>query len=201
MEYLRMDFQSCPCMKKHLSLKVIAVVCVAGLASCAPPQQPTKLQVSASIRPSPSLSGQVFETVNSYRNSVGATTLQRHAGLDRLAQEHCEYLRQHRGTFTLHGKNVSHFGFEGRALAAREHYQMQNVSENVAAANYPGQRPAPVIVNLWAGSKGHEYNMRQSWTHTGVGVVTDSDGMVFATQLFATVNNSQLATRERFNRF
>lgn len=188
-------------MKTHLSIKMIAVVCVAGLASCAPPQQPTKMHVSASIRPDPSLSGQVFQRVNSYRGSVGASTLQRHAGLDRLAQQHSEYLRQHRGTFKLHGKNVSHFGFEGRALAARERYQMQNVSENVAAANHPGQSPAPVLVKLWQGSKDHDSNMRQSWTHTGVGVVVDSDGMVFATQLFATVSNSQLATRERFNRF
>lgn len=190
-------------MKTHLSLKVTAVVAVVvvALSSCAPQPQPTKLHVSASIRPDSSLSGQVFQGVNAYRSQHGASALQRHAGLDRLAQEHCEYLRQHRGTFKLHGKNVSHFGFEGRALAARERYQMQNVSENVAAANHPGKSPAPVVVNLWAGSKDHESNMRQSWTHTGVATVTDSDGMVFATQLFATVSNSQLATRERFNRF
>ncbi len=188
-------------MKTHFLIKLITVATVAALASCAPQPQPTKLQVSASIRPDPSLSGQVLQRVNSYRSSVGASVLQRHAGLDRLAQEHSEYLRQHRGTFSLHGKNVSHYGFEGRALVARERYQMQSVSENVAATNHPGERPAPVIVNLWVGSKDHESNMRQSWTHTGVGVVVDSDGMVFATQLFATVSNSQLSTRERFNRF
>ena len=189
-------------MKTYLSMKVIAVVCVVGLASCAsPPQQPTKMQVSASIRPDSSLSGQVFQAVNAYRSNHGASVLQRHAGLDHLAQEHCEYLRQHRGTFQLYGKNVSHFGFEGRALAARERYHMQNVSENVASANHPGQSPAPVLVNLWAGSKDHDFNMRESWTHTGVGAVMDSDGMVFSTQIFATISNSQLATRERFNRF
>jgi uncharacterized protein YkwD len=188
-------------MKTHISLKVIAVVFGAALSSCAPQPQPTKIKVSASARPESSLSGQVFQEVNSYRGQRGAAALQRHAGLDRLAQAHCEYLRQHRGSFKLYGKNVSHFGFDGRTLAARERYQMQNISENVVAANHPGKNPAPVIVNLWAGSKNHEFNMRQSWTHTGVGVVTDSDGMVFATQLFATVSNSQLATRERFNRF
>jgi uncharacterized protein YkwD len=143
----------------------------------------------------------VFDAVNSYRSQRGASALQRHAGLDRLAQNHCEYLREHRGTFKLHGKNVSHFGFDGRALAARERYQMQNVSENVAAAHSPGKSPAPVIVKLWEGSKDHESNMRDSWSQTGVGVVVDKDGMVFVTQLFATVSNSQLATRERFNRF
>jgi uncharacterized protein YkwD len=69
------------------------------------------------------------------------------------------------------------------------------------AATSSGKNLAPGIVNLWAGSKNHEFNMRQSWTHTGVATVTDSDGMVFATQLFATVSSSKLATRERFNRF
>jgi hypothetical protein len=43
--------------------------------------------------------------------------------------------------------------------------------------------------------------MTESWTHSGVGVVVDSDGMVFATQIFATKNQSQLAMRERMNNF
>ena len=83
----------------------------------------------------------------------------------------------------LHGVNSdrSRIG----ASAARERYQMQKVSANVAAANRPGKSFAPVIVNLWVGYKSHESNMRQSWTHTGV----------------ATLSNSQLATRDQFNRF
>ena len=188
-------------MKTHIFLQVIAVVIVATLASCATQPQPNKLLVSASTSPQSSLSAQVFEEVNAYRKAHGASALQRHAGLDRLAQGHCEYLREHRGTFKLYGKNVSHFGFDGRTLAARERYQMQNVSENVVAANYTGNSTARVLVKLWEGSKGHESNMRQSWSHSGIGVVKDSDGMVFVTQIFATVSNSQLSNRERFNRF
>ncbi len=189
------------CMKTHLSLKVIAVVVVTALASCAPQPQVSRIQVSTSSRPASSLSGQVFQAVNSYRSQHGASALQRHAGLDRLAQEHCEYLRENRGTFKLHGKNVSHFGFEARALEARERYQMQNVGENVAASTCFGKSAAPVMLKLWVGSKDHESNMRQSWTHSGVGVVVDRDGMVFSTQLFSTVSHSHLTTRERFNRF
>lgn len=139
--------------------------------------------------------------VNSYRRSLGASDLQRHPGLDRLAQEHCEYLRQHKGTSGLYEKNASHFGFEDRVLLVRERYQMRSVSENVAAATHPGDNPAPVLVRLWAESKNHEYNMRSEWTHTGIGVVKDSDGTVFATQLFSTVKNSHLTTRDRFNSF
>ncbi|RYD29263.1 MAG: CAP domain-containing protein [Verrucomicrobiaceae bacterium] len=159
------------------------------------------MPVSATLRPDSSLSGQVLQEVNSYRHSHGASDLQRHNGLDRLAQEHCEYLRQNRGKFGLYGKNVSHYGFEGRALAARERYQMFNVSENVAAANSPGKNAAPTLVKLWSESKDHDHNMRSAWTHTGVGVVVDSDGTVFSTQLFGTVSSSQMTMRERFNRF
>lgn len=190
-------------MKTYPYLKVIAVACVGALASCAtkPETKTTRMPVSASLRPDSSRTGQVLQEVNSYRRSHGGMDLERHAGLDRLAQEHCEYLMQHRGTFSLIGKNVSHIGFEGRTLVARERYQMQSVSENVAAANHLGKNPAPTLIRLWSESKGHEYNMRGEWTHTGIGMVTDSDGMVFCTQLFSTVNHSQLAMRDRFSGF
>jgi len=186
-------------MKTHPYMKVTAVACMGALASCATPPEPQKVSVSASPRPSSSLSGQVLQEVNSYRRSHGKSELQRHPGLDRLAQEHCEYLRKGRGNFGLNGSNVSHFGFESRAINARERYQMGAVSENIAAANYPGKKIGPVLVQLWSNSKGHDANMRNSWTQTGVGVVVDSDGMVFATQIFGCVNHSQLTTRNRFN--
>jgi uncharacterized protein YkwD len=188
-------------MKTYPYLKVIAVACVGALASCATQPEVTKMPVSASIRPDSSLSGQILMEVNAYRRSHGASDLQRHAGLDRLAQQHCEYLRQHKGQFGLYGKNVSHFGFEGRALMARERYQMTAVSENVVAASNPGSNPAPILIKLWAGSKDHEHNMRSSWTHTGIGVVVDSEGTVYSTELFATVSNSLLTTRDRFSGF
>lgn len=159
------------------------------------------MPVSASFRPDSSASSRLFQEVNSYRRSQGKSELQRHAGLERLAQEHCEYLRKHRGTFSLSGKNVSHIGFEGRALIARERYQMDNISENVAAANHPGANMTQVITGLWKGSKDHHKSMLDQWTYSGVGMVVDSDGMVFATQLFANVSMSQMSTRERFNRF
>ena len=188
-------------MKTYPYLKVITVACVGALASCATQPVPTRMPVSASLRPDSSLSGKILQEVNSYRRSHGASELERHAGLDRLAQEHCEYLRQHRGTFSLSGKNISHIGIEGRTLVARERYQMQSISENLAAANYPGMDPAPTLLKLWSESKGHAQNMRSSWTHTGGGGVVDNDGMVFCTQLFATVNQSQMTMRQRFSGF
>lgn len=188
-------------MKTQFITRMIAVVCTGILASCASQPVPTKIEVSSTFRPDSSLSNRILQEVNSYRQSKGASVLQRHSGLERLAQEHCEYLRQHRGTFSLNGKNVSHIGFDGRALIARERYNMSGVSENVAAGNHPGKNPAKLMLELWQSSKDHNKNMIDKWTHTGVGVVVDSDGMIFATQLFATMSNSQMSTRERFNRF
>lgn len=188
-------------MKTYPYLKVITVACFGALASCASQPQTQKMSVSASLRPTSSLSEQVFREVNSYRRSHGAKDLERHVGLDRLAQEHCEYLRAHRGSFGLYGKNVSHYGFGGRALMAQRAYNMQNVSENVVSANHPGEKMAPVLVTLWAGSKDHEFNMRGDWKYSGIGVVVDQDGTVFSTQLFGTPANAQMAMRDRFNHF
>lgn len=188
-------------MKPSNHLKVIAVACIGVLASCAPQNEAQKLQASASLRSGSSASGKVHDSVNTYRRSHGMADLQRHAGLDRLAQDHSEFLRQNRGRFGLHGKNVSHYGFDARSLAARERHNMLNLGENVAAAVAPPSNPGPTMVRLWAASKDHERNMRDSWTHTGIGVAVDADGTVFATQIFSTISYSQMESRNRFNRF
>jgi uncharacterized protein YkwD len=189
-------------MKTHPYTQILGVLCAAVFTSCATPPATTRVPVSASMRTDNPAASRVHEQVNAYRQSKGRSALQRHAGLDRLAQQHCEYLRKNRGTFSLSGKNVSHYGFEGRALYARESFSMNSVSENVAATSRSSANPAPVLLELWKNSKSHHQNMLESWTHTGVGVVVDSDGMVFSTQLFATMAlPSQMALRERFNRF
>jgi uncharacterized protein YkwD len=190
-------------MKKQTYLKVIAVASLSALASCSPSPEVQKMQVSSSLRAgsSSTSSGKIHDAVNAYRRSHGAKDLQRHAGLDRLAQAHSEFLRQNRGKFGLHGKNVSHYGFDGRSLAVRERYNMMNLGENVAAAAAPLGDPGPTFVKLWKASKAHEHNMRDSWTHTGIGVVVDADGMVFSTQLFSTISYTQMESRNRFNRF
>ena len=79
-----------------------------------------------------------------------------------------------------------------------------SISENVAAARRGGSdsQSAAMLVRLWENSPKHEAAMRApEYTHTGVGVVIDSDGTIFATQLFGTLSTSQLSTRERFNSF
>ncbi|BCU79526.1 hypothetical protein llg_42410 [Luteolibacter sp. LG18] len=165
------------------------------LASCAAPpitKVPVSFAASASDK---SLSGQLLADVNAYRVSKGRNALVRNAGLDRLAQEHSEFMRANRGKFKIDGgHNVSHLGFEGRALRARTSLNITTLAENVAAAS---TKSMPAFVRMWANSRGHEYNMSASWTDTGIGVVVDSDGTVFATQLFGSpvMNRMEMADR------
>lgn len=179
----------------------MVVVCAGTLASCAHPPEIEARSVAGAARPDLSVSGQIFDAVNAYRRSHGAGNLQRHSGLDRLAQAHCDYLRKNRGKFGIYGKNVSHFGSEGRALVAREAYHMQSCSENVAATGPAEKNKASALMNLWTSSKDHEKCILNSWTHTGIGTVVDNDGTVFSTEIFATVSNSQMVNRQRFSGF
>ena len=177
----------------------IASTCVACFFLSYGVKIPTRVVFTAQHTES-SLSQELFQRVNSYRSSRGAAPLTRHSGLDRLAQDHCEYLRQHRGTFSLYGKNVSHLGFETRARIASLYYHMDACSENVA---FTMSRPTETqtvtaLVSLWQHSENHEYAMSQkTWTDTGIGIVVDRDGAVFATQIFGIGHNALLVEQTR----
>lgn len=174
---------------------LMTLLCIAGLASCAsPPTEPASTPTAASPGTDNSISSRLFRDINAYRRSQGGRDLQRHSGLDKLAQGHSEYLLKHRGSFSLNGKNVSHFGSEGRFFVARERFKMSSLSENVAAS--PNSQH---ILQLWKASKDHHKNMLDDWTYSGIGVAVDKDGMIFATQLFSTQNSSQRSIQQRFN--
>jgi uncharacterized protein YkwD len=183
---------------KHI-LKIPLIAIAAILTSCSAPQETQKIVVSTGPSKNSPISNQIFSAVNSYRQSKGKPNLVRHAGLDKLAKNHSEYMRQNRGKFGVHGRNVSHWGFEGRALICQQRFGFQNTSENVAAAYDPGKSAPAIILNLWANSKAHRINLDSAWPYTGIGTAVDSDGTVFATQIFATARVSQQARRERFN--
>jgi uncharacterized protein YkwD len=168
------------------------------LASCSSPS-PTvaRVPVSSSFGSQSALSDQVFREVNSYRTSKGKSPLRRHAGLDRLAQQHCDYLAK-TGGYGLYGKNVSHIGFEGRALAAKQSYSIMSLGENVVASS---DRSAKHLVKLWAGSKSHEHNMRSDWACTGIATAVTPDGQVISTQLFGIEpSESHRGMADRFSR-
>jgi uncharacterized protein YkwD len=185
---------------RHLPILLGCLFPLLGTTSCV---TPTKVKVSA-YSPDQVLASCVFDQVNGYRKMRGSGSLKGHPGLNKLAVQHSEYMRKNRGTFEIYGKNVTHMGSEGRAMAAMRIYNFISISENVAAAPKANSdsRSAANLVTLWKNSPKHEAAMAaQQYTHTGVGIVTDSDGTIFATQLFGSLTTSQLGTRERFNSF
>jgi uncharacterized protein YkwD len=185
------------------TLAKVALPLLLGLPSCASDQAAHRSAVSPSPG-STKLSNAIHEKVNAYRNNCGAHGLTRHAGLDRLAQGHSQYMLQKRGTFGLHGKNVSHMGSESRSAAAAHLYGMRSCSENVASITMSGSETnvAENLMRLWKSSPAHEAAIRaREYTHTGIGVAVDKDGTVFATQLFGAGGNSMRSSHQRFTGF
>tara|TARA_B110000037_G_scaffold83108_2_gene98873 strand:- start:1245 stop:1739 length:495 start_codon:yes stop_codon:yes gene_type:complete len=164
-------------MKTSPYNQLIAVALLSAMVSCSSTSTPTvtRIQVSASSAKSSNLSGDVFNTVNSYRAQKGKNSLERHAGLDQLAQDHCDYLVKNCGGS---GTNISHVGFDTRAHNANRYFSIPSVGENIVSSS---TKTASHLLNLWVSSKTHEKNMRGSWKYTGIGTATTPDGMVIST--------------------
>ncbi len=186
-------------MKTNLCSLAVVALCSGLLASCAPPPVVNKVPMSATSSSDKSLTTRLLNEVNSYRANKGAGPLVRNPGLDRMAQEHCAFLLKNRGKFHIQGTNVSHIGFESRCLVARQVFGIPTLGENVAAIP---SSSTPALVNAWANSPGHDFTMKSNdWQQTGIGILVDKDGMVFATQLFGTPSSSQMAFTQRLTGF
>ena len=190
---------------KNLTRLWSAIPAMAALlAPCAPALDhgsTTTLPVATAATGHDRLAGNIHAQVNAYRQSLGKPGLKRNAGLDRLAQQHSEFMRRNRGKFGKGGKgNITHFGFEERSLMAQRGMGMSDVGENVGTCSRTG-RPADVLVEAWKKSKGHQMNLKGGWTQTGIGVVVDADGTVFATQLFGNADRSHMTLVNRMRSF
>jgi uncharacterized protein YkwD len=186
--------------KSSFQSSILGLIAAATLVSCT--HTGVRTAPVAATSPNAALADAVTGSVNSYRLTHGASELKRHAGLDLLARNHSNYMRANRGKFTPNETNATHLGFEGRAMVARRHYYFTNSTETVAAVakSTSDARSASKLLTLWKESPQDEKAMtNKDWTHTGIGTVTDSDGTVFATQIFGTENIFPSARRERLN--
>ena len=168
---------------------------ILAASSCASPRV---IPVSFSPSKADPVADKVHVTVNDYRGTKNKSSLTRHAGLDRLAAEHSRFLMLNSGKFTIHGKMVSHYGFENRVLAARHIHNMESLGEIVAACTATPEQAAGKLVRLWQESSGHHHKLLEDWTHTGIGSATGPDGMVYCTQLFAIRGPVRPPLYERF---
>jgi len=173
------------------------------LASCGPKLDSTTVLMSTGpvTKSDGSIAGNIHAQVNSYRQTKGESALPRHAGLDRMAQQHSEFMRRNRGKFGGASGNLTHYGFEERSLNAQRTMSMSSVGENVATCSGNFGSAADTLFSAWKGSSSHEKNIRGHWNATGIGVVVDDDGTVFATQLFGTQSHSHMAMSNRMRQF
>ena len=87
-------------MKNLTQLSSAIPVLAALLAPCAPAlehESSTMLPVATAAAGHGRLAGNIHAQVNAYRQSLGKPGLKRLAGLDRLTQQHSEFMRRNRG--------------------------------------------------------------------------------------------------------
>ncbi|WP_367873514.1 CAP domain-containing protein [Luteolibacter sp. Populi] len=185
---------------------LVAAAGVVLCASCGPQLTTTTVPMSSKgsvvSKSDGSVAGTIHAQVNDYRSAVGRTALPRHAGLDKMAREHSEYMLQNRNKARVDGTTgLTHFGFEERSLKAQRVMSMAEVGENIATCHGQGKNAAGVMVNAWKNSSGHVENMRAKWSVTGIGVAVAPDGTVFATQLFANEDLSHMTMSRQMRQF
>lgn len=168
--------------------------------SCGPRLEHSQVPMSTGGAPRSdgTLSGRIHSEVNAHRGAIGKSMLPRHAGLDRLAQQHSEYMAGNRNGFK---GGLTHNGFEERTMTAQRLMNMGGVAENIATCSGGFTSPSTTMVEAWKNSSGHAANMKNEWDVTGVGVAVAPDGTVFATQLFASVSNSHMAVADRMRKY
>ncbi len=140
-------------------------------------QDPKSPQVHAWSR-------QLHHQLNDYRLDRGLPVLRYHAGLQKLCEDHCAWLRRKRGTSFSSGSNVSHSGSSYRARVARIQYGMRAWGENVAYVGNSPQDVATRLMVMWKASPTHNMAMLGNWSHAGNALVVDADGSIFATMNF-----------------
>jgi uncharacterized protein YkwD len=143
-----------------------------------PVPQPTSTAVPRS-RPTPeALEQAIFVQVNEYRRSRQLPPLKWD---DRVSAE----ARAHSRAMADKRVRVGHDGLKRRARAiALRGVLVRRVGENVAYI-FSQNDPAMRAFNGWVRSPGHRQNMEERrYTLTGVGVVQDSQGATYFTQIY-----------------
>jgi len=118
------------------------------------------------------LAEQITYHINQHRSSIGLNPIeidQQYASA--YAVEHTKYM--------ISIKNMNHDNFHYRQQALT--YQgAQRVGENVAF----GYQDPQVVVSAWLNSPSHKRNIEGDYTHSGFGIMQDTNGNFYYTQLF-----------------
>lgn len=119
----------------------------------------------------------LFDAVNALRVADGKAALARNAYIDGLCRQHAQYMADHNA--------LSHDDFLTRVNSIRANIPGTNpCAENVLQSNIPCD--ANDMADMWFNSPGHKANMlNAAYTLSGMGIVIDAGGKIWACQMFA----------------
>lgn len=114
---------------------------------------------------------EVLDVINEHRSQLGLADLELHLASEDKAIEHTAYM--------VEQNQMSHDNFFQRSdyLKAKG---AERVSENVAY----GQRTPEAVVAAWLNSPSHKEAIEGDYTHTGIGVISNKNGINYYTQIF-----------------
>lgn len=119
-----------------------------------------------------SIAEEILQLVNTHRASIGEESLSENTLATQLANEHT--------SFMIGQGEISHDDFDDRADRLFDEANATNVGENVAY----GQQSAQAVMEGWLNSSGHRENIEGNFTHIGIGVIKNSAGVYYFTQIF-----------------
>lgn len=121
------------------------------------------------------LEQQVHQLVNQYRVDRNLPPLKLDPRISRVARNHSQVMSRQ--------GSLSHDNFEGRVQVVANTIPYRSVAENVAF-NSGYSNPANQAVQGWTDSTGHRRNMEGNYDLTGIGIVKNTEGEYFFTQIF-----------------
>lgn len=116
----------------------------------------------------------VLTMINKYRQAKGLPALVLNDIVSEVARTHSSNMANGKVAF-------GHDGFSTRSKTITSKIPgTMGVAENVAF----GQRTAKEVVDDWIKSTGHRHNIEGNYKETGIGIVADSKGVLYYTQMF-----------------
>ena len=118
------------------------------------------------------MANEILQLVNDYRQSQGLSTIKRDQQYaSAYAVDHTQYM--------IEKNKISHDNFGERSNALKDR-GAKSVGENVGY----GYTNAETLVNAWTNSPSHRSVLEGNYTHSGFGVMKNSSGKYFFTQIF-----------------
>mgnify|MGYP003326784071 FL=1 len=118
-------------------------------------------------------SNRILDAINIYRNSVDLSPID-------LDLSYASALAVNHTLYMINENRISHDNFYERSLALIQSPEISVVAENVAR----GYTSAEDVVKAWLSSPSHKKNIEGDYTHLGMGIIQNEEGIYYFTQLF-----------------